>query len=29
VFEEVVRPSVLPFFNWHELIVARSHSSRT
>ena len=26
VFQEVCAPAILPFFNWHEMIVARSHT---
>jgi len=26
VFQEVCAPAILPFFNWHEMIVARSHA---
>ena len=26
IFKEIAVPSELPFFNWHDLIVTRSHN---
>jgi Fe-coproporphyrin III synthase len=29
VFQEVCAPAILPFFNWHEMIAARSHAPKS